>query len=77
MRRRRGRTAVATGATPRGEVHRVVARHGRVVALHHRVVGRARGAAREGVSVAVVCGPACGYAAADVAHGLCAGVGVV
>jgi hypothetical protein len=47
------------------------------VALDHGVVGRARGAAGEGVGVTVVGGPACGYAAADMADRLGAGVGVV
>ena len=42
MRRRRGGvTAITTGATPRGKVHRVVARHGRIVALDDGMVGRA------------------------------------
>ena len=52
-------TAIAAGATPGGVVDRVLARHGgRVVALDHGVVGRARRAAREGVSVTVVGGSA-------------------
>lgn len=72
-------TAIAAGATPRGKVHGVPARQARrVVALHHRVMGRARGAAGEGVSVTVVRRSARGYAAAaDMAHRLCARVGVV
>ena len=39
--RRGGVTAIAAGATPGGKVHRVVARHGRVVALDDGMVGRA------------------------------------
>ena len=66
-------TAITAGTAPRG----IVGQAGRVVALDHGVVGRSRGAAGEGVGVTVVGGPACGYAAADVADGLCAGVGVV
>jgi hypothetical protein len=79
MRRHRGReTAIAAGAAAGGVVHGVLARHtGGVVALDQRVVGGARGAAGEGVSMAIVGGPASGYAAAHVGHGLGAGVGVV
>ena len=70
--------AIAAGATPRGKVHRVLTTHGRVMALDHGVVGRARRAAGEGVGVTVVGGPACWYTAAThLAHRLGAGVGVV
>ena len=79
MRRRRGGvTAITAGATPRGKVHRVVSRHGRIVALDDGMVGRARRAAGEGVGVTVVGGPACRYTTATkMAHGLGAGVGMV